>query len=137
MKARVLDTSVAIAWYLPEAFSARAKEWRDLLLGGRIRLLVPSLHYIEFANVIRTYVRRGELKKSLGQEIYDLHLEAPLDVVETARDDILRIALEYEATSYDAVFINLALQQGTPMLTGERTTTPWVTKLGDLAEVVR
>ena len=137
MKARVLDTSVAVAWYLPESFSSRAREWRDLLLAGKVRLLVPSLHYIEFANVIRTYVRRGELKNSLGQEIYDLHLEAPLEVIDSSREEILQIALEYESTSYDAVFINLALRQKTPILTGERTTTPWVTKLGDLAEVMR
>lgn len=137
MNTRILDTSVAIAWYLPETFSAGARSWRDRILSGMIRALVPSLHYVEFANVLRTYVKRGEMDPELAEEVYSLHLEAPLEVVDPQRDEILRTALEFSATSYDAVYINLALRQGAPLLTGERTTTPWVTKLGDLAEVVR
>ncbi len=137
MSTRILDTSVAIAWYLPETFSDKARNWRDRILAGTIRALVPSLHYIEFANVLRTYVKRGELEADLAEEIYSVHLESPLEVVDPQRDEILRTALDFSATSYDAVYINLALRQGAPLLTGERTTTPWVTKLGDLAEVVR
>lgn len=137
MTAHVLDTSVAIAWYLPEAFSGSAKIWRERFLQGKIRLLVPDLHFIEFANVLRTYVRRGEIKKELAGEIYQLHLDAPLEVVNPSVENVLQTALEFEATAYDAVFIQLALQQGAPLLTGERTTTPWVAKLKTLAQVVK
>jgi predicted nucleic acid-binding protein len=133
---RVLDASVAIAWYLPEAFSADARRWRTLLLDGNVRLLVPSLHFWEVGNVLRTYVRRGELEESLALEIYDTHLQAPLHVAEPTRNDVLRIALEYEATVYDAVYIALSLAEEAPLLTGERTTAPWVVKLGRLAESV-
>jgi predicted nucleic acid-binding protein len=136
MKGRVLDTSVAIAWYLPERFSTRARWWRSQLIDGRVRLLVPGLHYWEMANVLRTYVRRGELEESLALEIYDTHLEAPLELVEPGRKDILRLALDYRSTAYDAVYIALSLEHQLPMLTAERTTSPWIVKLGDLAEVV-
>lgn len=128
---------MAVAWYLPEAFSKRAREWRDLLLAGRIQLLVPPLHYLEFANVLRSYVRRSELGGGLAQEIYSLHLEAPLETAEAPREAILATALEYGATAHDAVYIHLAVEHGIPLLTGERTTTPWVARLGKLAEVVR
>lgn len=137
MNTRVLDTSVALAWYLPEPFSAAAKKWRELLLAGRVRLLVPSLHYWEMANVLRTYVRRGELDADLAVEIYETHLDAGLEVVEPQRPDVLRTALEYEATAYDAVYIELSLEHQVPLLTAEKTTTPWVVKLKAMAEVVR
>jgi predicted nucleic acid-binding protein len=43
MRAAVLDTSVAVAWYLPEVHEA-ARAWQAPLLDGRLRLLVPGLH---------------------------------------------------------------------------------------------
>ncbi len=136
MRTFVLDTSVAAAWYLPEAFAAAARRWQTRLLEGRARLVVPSLHYWELANVLRTYVRRSELAADLAAEIYSLHLEAPLEVVEPERGEVLRTALELDATAYDAVFIAVSRALGAPLLTAERRTTPWTVKLGRLVQHV-
>jgi predicted nucleic acid-binding protein len=126
----VLDTSVAAAWYLPEDLSGAARVWQRRMLAGEVTLIVPSLHYWEFCNVLRTYVRRSELEADLAEEVFRLHLEAPLEQAEPDRSAILRRALEYQATAYDAVYIELALSLDAPLLTAERTTTPWVVKLG-------
>ncbi len=131
MTTHVLDTSVAIAWYLPEAFSEAARRWQTRLLRDEVGLCVPGLHYWEFGNVLRTYVRRGELTQELAQEIYSLHLEAPLATVEPDRVQTLARAFEYGATLYDAVYITLCLSLDAPFVTAEKTTTPWVVKLGD------
>jgi predicted nucleic acid-binding protein len=131
---RILDTSVAAAWYLPERFSGEARRWQQRLLDGQAELLTPSLHYWEFANVLRTYLRRGELHEELAREIYELHLEAPITVVEPARSSVLEVALQYEATAYDAVYIALSIEQDIPLLVAERPSTPWVRKLGKLAD---
>jgi predicted nucleic acid-binding protein len=132
----ILDASVAVAWYLPETFSAAAREWQGRMLDGRDRLLVPRLHYWELANVLRTYVRRQELEPDLALEIYRLHLEAPLEVAEPDPAEVLEVALEFDATAYDAVYITLARSLEALLLTAERTTTPWVVRLGDRVEVV-
>jgi predicted nucleic acid-binding protein len=137
LSAFVLDTSVAVAWYLPEEFAAEARGFRDRLLAGRLQLLVPSLHYWELANVLRTYVRRGEIEPDLASEIFDLHLDAPLDIAEPDKRGVLATALEFEATAYDAVYIALALEHEVPLLTAERTTRPWVVRLGDRARNLR
>jgi predicted nucleic acid-binding protein len=136
MRTLILDTSVAAAWYLPETFASAARRWRDRLLAGDVRMLVPSLHYWEMANVLRTYVRRAEIEPSLAREVYDLHLDAPLEVAEPEKSQVLDVALEYEATAYDAVYIALALHHDAPLLTAERTTTPWVVRLGERIERV-
>ncbi len=61
MNTYVLDTSVGVAWYLDEVFSPAARVWQERMLNGKARLVVPSLHYWEFANVLRTLVWRREL----------------------------------------------------------------------------
>jgi predicted nucleic acid-binding protein len=136
VRSLVLDTSVAIAWYLPETFRAAARVWQSRLLDGRVRLVVPGLHYWEFGNVLRTYVLRSEMEADLAEQIWALHLEAPLEVVEPERAEVLATALEYGATVYDAVYIALGRSLDLPLLTAERTTTPWVVKLGRRVENV-
>lgn len=130
MTCYVLDASVAGAWYLPESFAGEAREFRDRLIRGEIRLLVPSLHYWELGNVLRTYARRGVLAQELAREIFALHLEAPLELQEPDREHVMALAFEYEATVYDAVYIALAIENEVSLVTAERTTTPWVVRLG-------
>jgi predicted nucleic acid-binding protein len=137
LNAYVLDTSVAVAWYLDETFSVSARQWQERMLSGKVVLIVPSLHYWEFANVLRTLVHRRELTEALAREIFELHLDAPLQRAEPEEKGVLDIALQYQATAYDAVYIGLSLSRDIPLITAERTTTAWVTKLRDRIESVR
>jgi len=132
----ILDTSVAIAWYLSETFSGPARQWHEKILTGRVHALVPPLHYLEFANVLRTYVLRREMDRGLAAELYTLHLDAPLETVEPPRAELLATALEFNATVYDAAFIALALSCDGLLVTAERTTTPWVVRLGKRAVTI-
>jgi predicted nucleic acid-binding protein len=136
MMTRVLDASVAVAWYLPESFSAKARYWQAMLVEGQAQFLVPMLHFWEVANVLRTYVRRKELAPALAQDIYEAHVQSDLDVVEPDPQQVLRVALDYEATAYDSVYVALSLEHDVVLLTAERRTTPWVTKLAELAECI-
>jgi predicted nucleic acid-binding protein len=137
MSAWVLDTSVTLAWYLEESFSSAAREWQQRMLDGRAVLLVPSLHFWEFANAVRSLVLRREVTAELAREIYALHLDAPLERADPRPEEVLDIAVEYGATAYDAVYIALALSRDLPLVTAERTTSPWVVKLGDRIAPVR
>jgi predicted nucleic acid-binding protein len=134
MKFYVLDTSVAIAWYLPESFSPKAKRWQERMLDGSVIFVTPTLHYWEVANVLRTYVMRRELDPKLAEEIYALHLEAPIEVTEPDKTAVLSTSLRYQATAYDSVCIALCLSRQIPLLTAEKTTNSWVVKLGKLAQ---
>jgi predicted nucleic acid-binding protein len=136
VKRVVLDTSAAIAWYLPEAFSTKAKQWQKMMLDGKVVFVAPSLHFWEFANVLRTYVERRELDQQIATEIYSLHLDAPIEIAEPDRATVFETALRYRATAYDSVYIALCLSMDIPFLTAERTTTPWVVKLGKRVEPI-
>jgi predicted nucleic acid-binding protein len=131
MITHVLDASVAIAWYIDEAHSHRARRWQAQCLDSSVTFLVPSLHYWEVANALRTYVRRGVLDDALACDIYQTHVEAPLVVMEPARDAVLDVTLHHQMTAYDAVYASLALEQGVAWLTAEKTARPWFGQLGD------
>lgn len=137
MSTYVLDTSVAIAWYLPEEVSLAARTYRARLAAGNLRCLVPSFHFWEFGNVLRTRVRRGEIEPALAREILQLHLDADLEVAEPDRAHVFDVALEFDATVYDAVYIALALEHDIQLLTAEKTTRPWVARLADRAVHIR
>ena len=137
MNVYVLDTSVAVAWYIDEVFSSSARQWQERMLNGRINLMVPLLHYWEFANVLRTLFYRREIPEDLAREIYEVHLDAPLEIAEPNKRVIMDTALEYGATAYDAVYIGLSLSRDIPLITAEKTTTPWVTKLRERIEAVK
>ena len=132
----VLDTSVAVAWYLDEVGCEAARKWQAECLAGRMDVLVPSFHYLEFANVLRAYVCRHELTAKLADAICELHFDAPLSVVEPDFATLLRTALEYDATTYDAAYVQIARSHEAILVTAERITTPWVRKLGKQAVVV-
>lgn len=129
----VLDTSVAIAWYVPEAFSESARYWQRQCHDGNIRILIPQLHRFEFGNVLRTQLKRKTLTPTLAEEIYQVHLEAPFICVDPRPANLLTTALEYDATLYDAVYIQLALEHDVSLLTAERGNRGWVRKLGSRA----
>jgi predicted nucleic acid-binding protein len=130
MTAYVLDTSVAIAWYLPEVFTDAARTWQSKLMAGEVTFHVPTLHYWEIANVLRSHVRRGQINLELATDIWDVHLDAALQTTDPAVDEVFATALEYDATAYDAVYIALANQLDLRLLTAERPSTEWVKKLG-------
>ena len=130
MSRYVLDTSVAIAWYLPEAFAEPARTWQTRMLEGRAQLVVPGLHYWEFANVLRTHVRARTLDVRLAHDIWSLHLDAALEVAEPPAELVLGVAIEFGTTAYDAVYITLATHLDVPLLTAERPSTPWVRQMG-------
>ncbi len=132
----ILDTSVAAAWYLPEVFAEPARVWQSSMLDARIQLIVPSLHFWEFANVLRTHVRDRTLDTELASEIWTLHLDAPLQILEPPAESVLRLSLEYQATAYDAVYIALAIHLDIPLLTAERSSTPWVKKLAKRVQTI-
>ncbi|HET9768764.1 MAG TPA: type II toxin-antitoxin system VapC family toxin [Thermoanaerobaculia bacterium] len=136
MSGFVLDTSVAIAWYLPETFSHEARRWQARLLAGDDRFVVPNLHYWEMANVLRTSVLRGRLTAPLARDIWALHLDAPLEIVEPEVGSVLARALELGATAYDTVFVELALSLNLQLLTAERVSQAWVARLGGRAVVL-
>lgn len=137
MKSLVLDTSVAIAWFLPETFSSEARKWRVRMMEKEVEFYVPNLHFYEFGNVLRKYVLFRDISEKVAQEIFLLHLESPLKKITPNNSELLKTSLKYNSTIYDAVYISAALDLQAPLLTAERATREWVAKLDKLAITIK
>jgi len=136
----VVDASVGVKWFVPEAHAAEARQWRN----GPDELHAPTFFFdLEIANILWKKVRRAEIARTdadliLGQLPalpLTRHPEAPL--LTSAFD----LADRTQRTVYDSLYLTLAVQLGGRMLTADQRLcnslagTPWagyICWVGDL-----
>ncbi|HKA08224.1 MAG TPA: type II toxin-antitoxin system VapC family toxin [Gemmataceae bacterium] len=140
MTALVVDSSVAIKWYVPEALAAEALQVRD----GAAPLHAPDFLEVEVAAIVWKKIRRGAMTRLVGDGILaDLpalgiityHATRPL--VTPAFD----LADRTGRTVYDCPYLALAAQLGGVMVTADEKLvnslagTPWAASILRLPDV--
>ena len=117
MRACVVDASVVAAAFFPEKHSLAA---RRLLLSGDL-LLAPDLIYAEIASVVWKRCHRGEIRYDEAAELLMDMLDLPLEITPSVQ--LVRISLELAIqtgrTVYDCLYVALALQRKTVMISAE------------------
>ena len=130
----MVDCSVAIKWFVPEALSERAER----LLDGDQDLLVPDLVFPELGNVLGKKVARRELSPAEGREVLSALDRVPL-VVAPSRllaAAALEIALAHGRSVYDAIYVALAVASDCALVTADERLVRTLAK-GPLARHVR
>ena len=118
----VVDSSVILATVLPDETDQTAEAVLEQLEQGSLTACVPALFYLEVINVIAMATRRGRLTQPQAVEGVEAIRELPL-LVDTAAYDprimepVYRIMKEHRLTSYDAVYLELALRRNLPLAT--------------------
>jgi len=120
----VLDASVAAKWFLPRAGEPLAEEALALLrryADGEITLTVPDLFWAELANILWKAVRNGRILNKAATEALAgmLQYRIPTASVEELADDALAIALSTGRTVYDAIYVALAVQSESTLITAD------------------
>ncbi len=118
----VVDCSVAASWLLPDEVSSVA----DALLieaGGDV-LLAPFILPAEIRNVILTAERRGRINR-VQREICLARLsELPIAVLPDVSDDLhalsYGLALRFQLSYYDALYLRLAASLVLPLATFDK-----------------
>lgn len=118
MSAYVVDASVGVKWFIPEAHSEAA---RRLRVAGTM-LHAPELLLLELNSVLCKLVRRGELTT---REARALHREVSRVPVRLHADELLLptafgIALELQHSLYDCIYLALAVALGVQLVTSDR-----------------
>jgi len=112
VKQVVADASFCAAWILPDESSGAAERLLARAMSGAIELVVPALWHYEMLNLLRSAVRR----KRLASGDMDLAVEA-LERIPMALEDlpgaparrrILHLAMQFDLSSYDAAYLELA-----------------------------
>jgi predicted nucleic acid-binding protein len=135
----VVDASVGLKWFVPEADSTFAQRLQD----PAHQLHIPTFFDVEVANIIWKKRRRGELTRAEADAILaqlpllplTRHAEAPL--IAPAFD----VAEQTQRTVYDCLYLALAIQLGGRMVTADDrfvnglSGTPWAASVIRLQDV--
>ncbi len=115
----ILDSSVALAWVLPDEGNVTLDALCDRLANDTA--LVPPVWPLEIGNVLLVAVKRGRLTtkdvKQLIAELRALPLEVDSHSTERALEDTLNLAKKYDLTTYDASYLELAMRRDLPLAT--------------------
>lgn len=112
----VIDASVAVKWFSSEVHSPNA----EAVARSYAVLLAPLLILSEVSNALLKKVRRGEAVPAICEQAVR-HLETELRFVSGADLFIqaFDIALRYQRSVYDALYVAVALQEGCQLVTAD------------------
>ena len=116
----VLDNSVVSGWFLDDQACAYCE-----LIATRlqtVRAIAPPLLQLEYTNVMRTACKRQKMIAAQAHQIVAMLAELPIDIDNASLhpSQVLDLALRYDLTSYDAVYLDLALRRGVPIATRDQ-----------------
>ncbi len=118
-KAFVLDCSTTISWILEDEKNPKAEALKKKLLTAKAK--VPSLWLLEVGNVLMTAERRKRISEAdiftALQFLETLPIE--IDKLSSTRafGNVVHLAREYNLTSYDACYLELAMHYNIPLAT--------------------
>jgi predicted nucleic acid-binding protein len=119
-EAALLDTSVAVKWFIFEEDSEKATDLRQAHGQAELLLHVPDILFMELANALRysPLVSAGEIPQAL-------RLFSDMEIITVPFDmDVLiscvSLSTEHDLAVYDAYFLALAQVLEMPLITAER-----------------
>ena len=124
MTALVLDTSVAMKWAIPSAKETLAAESLQLLkryTDGDINFIVPDVFWAEIGNVLWKGVRQRRWPQAVAERAtseirgQDFFTVSSLELLA----DAMKIALVHDRSVYDCLYVALAIQFKTEMITAD------------------
>ena len=124
MTSIVVDGSVAVKWCLPvanESLVSQAQQMLDAHSRGELHFLVPDLFWAELGNVLWKAVRIGRTSRAAAMS--GLASIRDLKIPTSASVDLLQLGLEiafaHDQTVYDSLYVALAVQSGSVVMTAD------------------
>jgi predicted nucleic acid-binding protein len=115
----VLDSSVALAWLLPDEANPSADALADRLT--QQAALVPAIWPLEVGNALLMAQRRSRIKDDDLLRLAATLLALPIQVDQSpsarALVAVLELAKQHGLTTYDAAYIELAQRRSLPLAT--------------------
>ena len=124
MTTYVIDASVAAKWFLPaagEPLTAEALELLKRYAAGQVRFLVPDLFWAELGNVLWKAVRLKRLSHRSAEAALRAAQDRNFPTVSchSLLEAAFAIATTFDSTVYDALYVALALQSKSQLVTAD------------------
>ncbi|MBZ5705698.1 MAG: type II toxin-antitoxin system VapC family toxin [Acidobacteriia bacterium] len=120
----VLDASVATKWAVPGILEPLAEQADDLLrqyTDGQINLLVPDLFWSEIANALWKAARRGRISAETADDALAEMIARDFPTIPSrdVLDRALTIAVQFDRSVYDSLYVALAVARKTQLITAD------------------
>lgn len=115
----VLDASITLSW----AFEDEASAYADRVLESLsdMQAFVPAIWPLEVTNALLVAQRRGRVDDLRIERFLTLLQRLPITVsvvsATTVFDEVLRMARQHQLSTYDASYLQLAIQMRLPLAT--------------------
>jgi len=122
MKRFVLDCSVSVTWFFEDEFSEYSELVRQALLNKGVVAVTPSIWPAEVSNVLFQAERQKRISAEQVNQAVRVLSQLPIDVDYLplgSMGHVLRLCRTYTLTSYDALYLELALRENMPLATGD------------------
>jgi predicted nucleic acid-binding protein len=124
LKLYVLDASVALKWAIPSADEPLSAESLDLLrkyVKGELDFLVPDIFWAEVGNVLWKGSRQGRWSRDLSEQIASEMQARNFRTVSSHAllNGALKIAFTYTRSVYDCLYLALAIESGSQLITAD------------------
>jgi len=118
----VIDSSVVSKFFLPEPLSDKADRLLQDYLAGNVLLVAPEHLTAELANVLWKNRRRGlltvpEVREHLA-DFFSLNILL-VSLAESLVDAAVGLAVQFDRTVYDALYLALGQQLNMPFVTAD------------------
>ena len=128
----VLDCSVVMSWLFRDEVTPATSKILDRL--DTETALIPSFWFLEITNVLVVGERKGRISVAESEDFvlqlsrfdYEIDTEAP----QRAFSHLLPLCREHGLTSYDAVYLDVALRRDLPLATLDAPLRKAAKKLG-------
>ncbi len=117
----VIDSSVAIKWFVVEPHSEDARKVLDGYQMGDLNLLAPDLINSEIGNIIWKKHRLQSLNASDAQEIIDAFQTISFTFIPTAvlLGEAYHLAVAHQRTVYDMMYVALSIREQCRFVTAD------------------
>jgi len=130
--ALVVDCSIAMAWLFHDEATPKTVALLNRL--ATETALVPAWWFVEIANVLAMAERKGRITPSQSDafiaDLSKLAIERDDEATNRAFTHLLALCRTHRVTSYDAIYLDLAIRRGLPLATLDEDLRKAAKKLG-------
>ena len=128
----VVDCSIAMAWLFHDEATPKTAALLNRLTTETA--LVPAWWFIEVTNVLAMAERRGRITHAQSDafiaDLSKLGMERDYEAPDRAFTHLLALCRTHRLTSYDAIYLDLAIRRSLPLATLDEDLSKTAKKLG-------